>query len=273
MKIYISADIEGISGVVNRTQVTSNGYDYSRARKLMTDEVNAAVKGAKSAGASEILVNDSHGPMTNLFIEDLDEEVRLISGNQKLLGMMEGIDDSFDAVLLIGYHAKHNTPGVLAHSYDSSVITEIKINGNVVGESEFNSMIAGFYNVPVVFVSGDDVLSGQVKALNPDIETAVVKYAHSRYTAECLQPSKVHKLLEKGVYDTLTNKIKSIKPCKADGPVELEVAFMNSGMAEITLCIPGVEMIAPNRVRYTAKDIIEAYHVRFAVTTLADSTL
>lgn len=273
MKIYISADIEGISGVVNGTHTSPQGYDYNRARKLMTDEVNAAVKGAKLAGATTILINDSHGPMTNILIEELDEDAVLISGNQKLLGMMEGIDDTYDAAFLIGYHARHNTPGVLAHTYYGIVISEVKLNGKPVGEFEFNTLIAGQYNVPVVFVSGDDVLSQQVKEFNPEIETLIVKNAHSRYTAECIQPKKVHRLMEEKVQKTLTDKLKSIPPCKANEKVELEVAFLNSGMAEATLFIPGVELIEPNRVRYVAKDIIEAYKVRVALTTLASSTL
>ncbi|MDF2673440.1 MAG: peptidase D-aminopeptidase [Clostridiales bacterium] len=273
MKIYISADIEGISGVVNGSFTSQREYDYPRARKLMTDEVNAAVEGVKLAGADEILVNDSHGPMTNILIEDLDEDVRLISGSKKLLGMMEGIDSTFDGVLLIGYHGRHNSSGVLSHSYYGSVVTEIKINGNIVGESELNSMAAGYYGVPVVFVSGDDVLSGQVKEFNPDIETLIVKKAHSRYCAESIQPKLVHKLLKENVQKTLENNLKNIKPCKVEGKVELEIAFHNSGMAEATLFIPGVEMVAPNRVKYMAKDIIEAYKLRAALVTLASSTL
>lgn len=273
MKIYISADIEGISGVVNGTQTSPKGYDYNRARKLMTDEVNAAVRGAKLAGATTILINDSHGPMTNLLIEELDEDVVLISGNQKLLGMMEGIDSAFDAALLIGYHARHNTPGVLAHSYYGIVVSEIKVNGKAVGESEFNALVAGQYNVPVVFVSGDNILSEQIKEFNQEIETLIVKHAHSRYTAECIQPKKVHKLMEEKVEKTLTEKLKSISPNKVDGKVELEVAFLNSGMAEATLLIPGVELIESNRVKYIANDLIEAYKMRSALTTLASSTL
>lgn len=273
MKIYISADIEGISGVVNGTHTTQQGYDYQRARKLMTDEVNATVKGAKLAGANEILVNDSHGPMTNILIEELDEDVRLISGNKKLLGMMEGINETYDAVLLIGYHARHNTSGVLAHSYNSGVVSEIKINGMIVGEIEFNSLIAGYYDVPVVLVSGDNVLSKQVKEFNKDIETIIVKNAHSRYTAECIQPKKVHRMLEESVNKTLANNLNNIKPCKITGKVELEVSFFHSGMAEATLFIPGVEMIEPNKVKYVAKDIVEAYKMRIALTTLAASVL
>lgn len=273
MKIYISADIEGISGVVNGSHTSQKGYDYSRARKLMTDEVNAAVKGAKLAGATTILVNDSHGPMTNLLIEELDEDVILISGSQKLLSMMEGINDTYDAVLLIGYHAKHNTSGVLAHSYYGIVVSEIKVNGNVVGEFEFNTLVAAQYNVPVVFVSGDNVLSEQVKEFDSNIDSLIVKHANSRYTAECIQPKKVHKLMEEKVKTVLTEKLNSITPKKIEGKVELEVAFLNSGMAEATLLIPGVELIEPNRVRYMANDLIEAYKMRMALTTLAGSTL
>lgn len=273
MKIYISADIEGISGVVNSSHTMQSGHDYFRARKLMTDEVNAAIRGAKLAGAKEILVNDSHGPMTNIMIEELEEGADLISGNKKLLGMMEGIDESFDAVLFVGYHARHNTPGVLAHSYYSVVVTELKINGKIVGEFELNTMVAGAFSVPVAFISGDDILAEQVKEFDPNIVSLIVKNARSRYAAKCINPKTVHKLMEEKVNKALTENINNVKPAIIDGSVEIEVAFMNSGMAEATLYIPGVSMIAPNRVKYTAKDIIEAYKVRDALVTLAASTL
>ncbi|WP_102400438.1 M55 family metallopeptidase [Haloimpatiens massiliensis] len=274
MKIYISADIEGISGVVKGSQTTETGHDYERARRLMTEEVNAVIRGAKAAGACDILVNDSHGPMTNIIIEDLDEDARLISGNKKLYGMMEGLDESFDAVMLIGYHARHNTPGVLSHTYYGIVISEVKINGKVFGESEFNSLLAGHFGVPVVMVSGDNVLSDQVNAFNEKIETVVVKKAHSRYTAECVQPKKVHKMLEEATKKVLSSNYKDIiEPCKIKGPVELEMTFLNSGMAEATLFIPGVELIEANKIRYKAKDIVEAYKMRAGLTTLAASTL
>ena len=274
MKIYISADIEGISGVVKGAQTSETGHDYERARRLMTEEVNAVIRGAKAAGARDILVNDSHGPMTNIIIEDLDEDARLISGNKKLHGMMEGLDESFDAIMFIGYHARHNTSGVLSHTYYGSVISEVEINGEVIGESEFNAYLGGYFGVPVVMVSGDNVLSYQVKNLNEKIETVIVKKAHSRYTAECIHPKKVHKILEEAAEKVLSsNYKKNIGTCKIEGQVVLEMAFLNSGMAEATLFIPGVEIIAPNRIRYVAKDIVEAYKMRMGITTLAASTL
>lgn len=276
MKIYISVDIEGISGVVTGNQTHEGGVGYERARKLMTEEVNAVIKGIRSLGITDILVNDSHGPMTNILIEDLNEDAKLISGSKKLLGMMEGIDKSYDAVMLIGYHARHNTSGVLAHSYDGRVISEVKINGKIVGEVEFNSMLAGYFGVPVVMVSGDDVLSKQVKSFNADIETVVVKKAHSRYTAECLHPKKVHRILHDSCVKVLTsdfkNTIKSYKH-QNDNKIELEITFSNSGLAEGTLFIPGVELIAPNKIRYMAKDMLEAYKMRTGLTNLASSVL
>lgn len=276
MKIYISADIEGISGVVSRNQTHQAGHGYERACKLMTEEVNAVIKGIKSIGMCEILVNDSHGPMTNILIESLDEAANLISGNKKLLGMMEGIDESYDAVMLIGYHGRHNTSGVLAHTYNGGVISEVKINGNIVGEFEFNCMLAGYFGVPVVMVSGDDVLSMQVNNFNGNIKTVVVKKAHSRYTAECLHPKKVHRLLNDSASKILSSDFKNtIKPytLQSKNNVELEISFLNSGLAEATLFIPGVELIAPNKIRYMAKDILEAYKMRTGLTNLASYVL
>lgn len=268
MKVYISADIEGIGGVVDRSQLSHEGYDYNRARKLMTGEVNAAIKGAFSGGANDVLVNDSHGPMTNLLIEELHEEARLITGNQKHLGMMQGIDNTFDAVVLVGYHARHNTAGVLSHSYHGGVINKICLNGRAVGELEFNSYIAGYYDVPVVLVSGDDMMAEQAKVLNSEIETVIVKNAVSRYTANCLHPNKIHKLIEKQLKQVLKEGPKTVASCKLEGPVELEVTFTNSGMAENALLMPGSEMVSPNAVKYMAKDVIDAFKVFLILTTL-----
>lgn len=273
MKIYISADIEGISGVVNSSHTSPKGHDYDRARKLMTAEVNAAIRGLKEAGADEIIVNDSHGSMTNILIEELDEGAELITGNQKLLGMMEGIDSTFDAVVLIGYHARHNTPGVLAHSFHSLVVYGIRINGVEVGEFELNTMLAGAFGVPVVFVSGDNVLAEQVRTFDSGIDTLAVKNASSRTSARCISPKRVNRLITEGTRKAITEGINKINPHTVVGEVDLEVTFINSGMAEATLYIPGVSMTAPNTVRYKARDIIEAYKVCDALITLASSTL
>lgn len=272
MNIFISVDIEGISGVVNSSHTTIGKHEYERARKLMTGELNAAINAIHETGQHSILVNDSHSKMTNILIEELDEDIELITGNHKPLGMMQAIDEGFDAAIFIGYHAKHNTPGTLAHSYYGSVVSEITVNDMWVGETEFNALLAAAYGVPVIMVSGDDVLAQQVNEFNPDIENVIVKKAISRYTARCLTPSKSRKELAKHCKKAINN-IEDIKMVNFDGEVVLEVEFHNNGLAEATVNVPGVQLIKPNRVRYVAKDIIEAYKVRGVLLTLASTVL
>lgn len=273
MKIYISADIEGISGVVNKSHAMVEGWDYQRARKLMMDEVNAAVKGALTAGATEILINDSHGFMTNLCIEALNPKARLLTGSHKTYGMMQGIDETYSAVLLIGYHGRHNTSAVLSHSFYGTVVSEIKINGTVVGELELNALLAASYGVPVVLVSGDDVLAEQANAYHEEIETVIVKTAISRYSANCIHPDVVHQMLETAVQRALNKPKNGFLSKMIEGTVLLELSFMNSGMAEACVGIPMVELVKPNCVSYKAESIQEAYRMRSVLTTLAASTV
>ncbi|AOT72163.1 M55 family metallopeptidase [Geosporobacter ferrireducens] len=272
MRLYISADIEGISGVVNQCHVSAEGQDYFRARTLMTNEVNAAIEGAIEAGVKEVVVNDSHGPMTNILIENLHPAASLITGTPKRLGMMEGIQSDFDSVMFIGYHARMNQPGVLSHSYHGRVITNISINGMEVGEFAFNAFLAGHYHVPVMLVSGDNILAEEVKAVNDQIETVVVKYAQSRYAARSIQPCIVHGRIKDAVKQIIQRE-DLLKPCRIEGPVSLEVTFIHSGMAEVASIMPGTEMTAPNKVLYQAKDIQEAYLARAAMTYMAGSIL
>lgn len=272
MKIYISVDIEGISGVVNSSHTTIGKHEYDRARVLMTGELNAVINAVQESGQHKIVVNDSHSKMTNILIEELNEEIELITGDHKQLGMMECIDEDFDAAIFVGYHARHNTPGTLAHSYYGSVVSEITVNDMKVGEGELNALLAAAYDVPVIMISGDNVLSEQIQEFNPDIENAVVKKAISRYTARCLSPTKVKKLLNKHCKEALS-RVDNISMVKFEGKVKLEVEFHNNGLAEATLNVPGVELIKANRVRYMAKDIVEAYRVRSVLTTLASTAL
>ncbi len=272
MKFYISADIEGISGVVTRSHTSQEGHDYERARKFMTNEVNAAIKGALEAGAKEIVVNDSHGPMTNLLLEDLNPMAKLISGAPKRLSMMEGIDNSYDGAIFVGYHARMNTPGVLSHTYDSRVISNISINGINVGEFGLNGFLAGYYGVPVVAVTGDDILHKEVKDINETIETVIVKTACGRYAAKCLNPSTVNTMIEESVKRAIRNR-DIIKPCIKLGAIDLEITFINSAMAEMASVMPGSELIAPNIVMYRAANMLEAFKGRIALTNIASEAL
>src|SRR5262249_53319110 len=168
LKVFISVDMEGVSGVVTNDQTSAGGADYNRFRRLMTEETNAAIDGAREAGATEIVVNDSHGSMRNLLIEELHAPAELISSNIKPMGMMQGIDSSFDAVIFVGYHAKAGSAvGVLAHT-GSGAIADLRINGRSVGEAGMNILAAGVLGVPVVMITGDQEALAQARELVPN---------------------------------------------------------------------------------------------------------
>ena len=190
LKVFISVDMEGIAGVVNGEQTSSSGKDYGIARRWMTAEVNAAIRGALQAGATEIVVNDSHGSMRNVIISELFPKAQLITGSPKPLSMMQGIDETFDAVFLIGYHARAGSKnGVLDHTYSGGSVYSIKVNDMELGESEQNALTAGYYDVPIVLVTGDQTVCSQVKkSLGEEVETAVVKEGIGRYAAKSLTP-------------------------------------------------------------------------------------
>ncbi|MBA1337061.1 MAG: D-aminopeptidase dipeptide-binding protein DppA [Firmicutes bacterium] len=270
MKIYISVDMEGICGIVNWDCTSESGYDYHRARSLMTGEVNAAIRGALKAGASEVIVNDSHNKMTNIVIEDLHPEAVLISGYPKLNSMMEGLDDTFDGVLLIGYHSRINTRGVLNHTYSSRSVYNLKINGTDIGEFGLNCYIAGHYNVPVLMATGDDQLTCEAEAMVTGIQAVTVKKARGRYSALCMHPERACALIEEAAQSAIQNKDRML-PVKAVEPVHMEVTLMNSGMADEAEIMPGIERTGANTVAYTAPDVITAYRAFRTITALACS--
>lgn len=162
MRVYISVDMEGITGVVSPTQVRPGEREYERFRRIMTQEANAAIRGALAGGATQVVVNDSHGPMTNLLIEDLHSDARLVSGSPKPHGMMQGIGPGFDAAFFIGYHSRHGTAAsVLDHTWSSASIVDAEINGRSVCEGDLNAGLAGGDGVPVALVTGDETYCRQ----------------------------------------------------------------------------------------------------------------
>src|SRR5215831_12033818 len=199
LKVFISADMEGIGGVSTWTvQAGSKGREYEKFRELMTKEVNAAVEGAFAAGASEVLVADSHGDAQNIDVEVLDPRVRLIRAWPRALGMMQGIDASFGAVVFVGYHAAEGRPNaILSHSFSGTI--EVALDGVTVPEAGFNAAIAGDFGVPVVFLSGDQTICEDARKLLGPIETAVVKEATGFYSATMLPPEEVRKRIRDGV--------------------------------------------------------------------------
>lgn len=270
LKVYISVDMEGIAGVVNADQTSASGNDYGIARRWMTQEVNAAISGAKAAGATEIVVNDSHGSMRNVIISELDPDAYLITGSPKPLSMMQGIDGTYDAVFFIGYHARAgSTDGVLDHTYSSGSVFTIKVNGIELGESEQNALIAGCYDVPVVLVTGDQTVCGQVKkSLGEGVETAIVKEGIGRHAAKSLTPKRACELIREKAKIALENRNK-VSPLKMDPPYRFELTYLRSYMADAGEIIPGVKRTGPRMVEFEIQDYIEGYKLFRALVSLA----
>lgn len=258
MKVFISCDLEGISGVVSREQTTQEGKDYARARELMTAEVNAVVEGALSAGATEVVVNDSHGPMTNLLIEKIHPGATLITGAPKPLSMMQGIDSTFQAAIFVGYHARMGTHGVLSHTISGAVVANIWVNNILVGETGINAGLAGYFGVPVVLVTGDDVVCEEAKSLLPWVHTATVKRAVNRNSAQCLPPERVKEVLRDATIRALGD-IKNAKPWLPASPVTFKVEFKDSGLQANAARMPFVKEIDPRTLAFTADDYLTAF--------------
>jgi D-amino peptidase len=255
-KIYISADMEGVVGAVTGDQLGPSGFEYERARRWMTEEVNAAIRGARAAGATEILVSDSHGNGQNLLLDELPEDVRVIRSWPRPLSMMAGIDETFDGAIFIGYHTStDNSTGVRAHTMSSARLTSVKLNGVPVPETGINAAIAGYFGVPVIMISGDDAIAEEATALLGDIETAVVKEAYGFHAAETLMPAAAYRLIEETVARAVS-RIGEFSPWDLGGPVELEVSFKHYRPVEALEYLEIVERIDSHTIRYTGQDMI-----------------
>jgi len=261
LKVYISADMEGVGGVVTPYQVDRKQDEWGRFRKFMTQEVLAAIEGAREAGATQFVVSDSHGSMENLLIEDLPEGTRLVRARPRPLGMMEGLDASFGAVVFIGYHAAADTESaVMAHTYRGAMgIRDLRVNGVSVPEGGWNAAIAGHFGVPIAAISGDQTVCRQVSDLVGPIETAVVKQAGGIYTATVMPPVESQRLIREKVKAGIV-RLPSLKPYAVKTPVSVEIEMGTTADAEIWSWMPGF-VRARNAVRYTAKDMLEAARI------------
>jgi D-amino peptidase len=259
LKVFISVDMEGVAGVVHWEDVSRNGKDYDLFREIMTQETNAAIEGAIAAGATEILVRDSHGSARNILPHLLDKRARLLrdwSGGH--LSMMEGIDKTYDAVVFIGYHAKAGTENSpLAHTMSSSRIKDLSINGISLPEAGYNALIAGYFDVPVVFLSGGQAICKQVKELFGDVETVVVKEGIG--TANLgLHPEVVQDKIRKGVEMALKN-LKNYKPYQLKSPFNMTVTVKKKDSMRKGLTYPGVERTGEMELTYTSKNLVDIF--------------
>jgi D-amino peptidase len=272
LKVLISADMEGVDGVSSwEVQAEPAGREYMKYRHLMTQEVNMAVIGAQGAGAGEVIVADSHGDGQNIDLEELNPAARLIRAFPRPLGMMQGIDSTFDAVAFIGYHASEGTPGaVLSHTMSSRRIAEIKLNGQVASEALFNAAVAGEFGVPVVFLSGDQAACDEARKQIGPIETVAVKQATGFYSATMLGLRDVRQEIFEGVKKAIGRRAE-VKPLKLQHPVMMEITYKRIIDAEVAALLPGVERPRGNTIAITAKDMLEASRFLMALLDMNEN--
>ena len=255
--IFISVDMEGIGGIGTSAMVSTGSKDYEMGRRLMTAEVNAVVAAIMEAGPAQIIVNDSHGDMQNLLHTELDPRVEYIQSNIKPLGMVQGLDGTFDGVFLIGYHAMAGTEnGFLAHT-GSGNVKGLWINGVEVGEAGLNAHFAGSIGVPVLLASGDKSFTEEIKKLIP-VRVVVTKQAIGTAAAKLLHPEIVRKELQTQTRAAMKD-IGKVKPLAVQGPVEFRIKVDNPTRADVAMSIPGMKRVDGYTVAYQATNMEEAY--------------
>ena len=271
MKILIATDMEGITGVTTWDQVTPGHAEYARFRKQMTEDVNAAIRGACQAGADEVIVADGHWNGSNILIEDLDSRAGLNTGSPSPFSMMQGIDEGVDGVIFVGYHARNGSPyAILDHTWSSRTVANVWLNDVLTGEYGLNAAVAGHFGVPVIMVTGDQTACAQVAELLGDVEIAVVKQASGRYAAECLSPEVTRETIcgsaQRAVERLAAGDIP--EPFILDMPITVTVEFFTSDMADRASLIPFTKR-AGTRVSLTNQEMASAYRGFRAMVTLA----
>ena len=265
VRIFVSVDLEGIGGIGTGAMTSTNGKDYATSRRLVTAEVNTVVGEifAHVPGA-EILVNDSHGDHQNVLHTELDPRVIYIQGAIKPLGMVQGLDATFDGVIFLGYHAKAGDPdGFLAHTGTGSV-KGLWLNGVEVGEGGMNAAFAGGHGVPVILAAGDSAAAAELGALLKT-ETVTTKTAETPASARLIHPERVHALLREGVRRSLARlQAGDYSPFDLGTPVRIRMRFASTTHVDILQSIPGMSKVDGFTVAYTAEDVDEAYRlIRF----------
>lgn len=263
MKILIAADMEGITGVVHWDQVMPGSADYPRFRRLMTEDVNAAIRGAIAGGATAVTVTDGHNNGRNILLEELDARATLTSGSPAPLSMVSGVDLGVDGAMFIGYHGRMGAiNAILDHTWSDQRVSGLWINERAFGESALNGAVCGHFDVPIIMASGDQTLCAEVKEIfGKEIETAQVKRAVSRMSAECLPPEVTSRLIEETAKRAVTNlrNASAPKPLNLSKPIRMTIEFEQSEMADSAACMPRAKRGVDRRVEYVADDMVTIY--------------
>ncbi len=272
MRLFVSADIEGIAGVVTGEQGRPGGFEYEQARTWMTDSVVAVCNAARDLGVDEVVVADSHGNGLNLRPERMPDYVQLVRSWPRPLGMMQGIEiGQYAGAMLVGYHAGGTNPGgVLSHTL-SSEYREIRLNGQVVCEAAFSAALAGHFSVPVLMIAGDDVCVAETRAFLGDIPSATLKSAYSNTSAISPSLNVAEGRLREATHAAIS-RIGTIEPYRIDGPVEIQLQLRTRSVAEWLSFLPEVERTGALGIRYLASDIVAASRF-FIFLTFAKAAL
>lgn len=262
LKVLISVDMEGVAGVVSADQLLPGAFEYERFRRFMTSEAVAAVEGAKQGGATDIVVTDAHGNEENLLVEQFPPDVRIVRGSPRRLGMMGGLDQTFDAVMFVGYHAStSNSAGVRAHTFSSARFTRVTLNGVPVTEGAWNAAIAGQFNVPVIFAAGDDAAVSEIRAAIGDFESVETKHTLGFHAAETMTPDAAQKLIREKAA-TAMKRLSDRKPYRIANPVAVTISFKSITPVEAASYLSQVfTRVDSHTLSFHAKDMAEASDV------------
>ncbi|MFI6002785.1 M55 family metallopeptidase [Streptomyces sp. NPDC051366] len=272
MKILISADMEGATGVTWPADVLPGTPEWERCRHLFTSDVNAAALGFLDGGADRVLINEAHWSMRNLLLEQLDERAEMLTGRHKSLTMVEGVQHGdVDGIAFVGYHTGAGTPGVLAHTYLANSITGVWLNGIRASEGLLNAHVVAEYGVPVVLVTGDDLTCVDADGYAPDAVKVAVKDHVSRYAAVCRTPARTAADIRAAAKEAAALAVRR-EPARG-GPYTVELEFDAEHLAMAATVVPGVERSGERRVAYTSETMYEGIRTFKAVTTVVSAAV
>ncbi|MGF1471662.1 MAG: M55 family metallopeptidase [Rubrobacteraceae bacterium] len=268
MRVYISADMEGVTGVTAPEDVIPGRPQYERFRKLLTADVNAAIEGAAEGGATEFLVNEAHSAMKNILIEELDPRAEIIVGSRKPLSMMEGFSGA-GVVFFVGYHARAGADGILSHTYTwPAEAIEVHLNGAPCSEARMNAALAGTQSIPIGLVTGDEVTCAEAKDLYTGVETAQVKTSIGRYTARCPVPQVAQQRIREAA-ESAVRGVGEMEPFVLEPPYTFTIEFATASLAASTLRFPEIVRVDDRRVSWAHEDYETAYKMFLGVISLA----
>jgi len=270
MRVFISVDIEGVAGVVGVEEGQQGNAEYERARRLMTNEANAAIAGVFDADASsQVTVADAHGTFRNVVPELLDPRARLIRGKPRFLAMIHGVQQGFDAACFVGYHGRSGTPdSVLSHTF-TGTLADVRMNGRSFGEIGLNAAVCGHFGVPIALITGDASVGAEVEDLLPGTRTAIVKEGIGQLAADALHPERACAAIRNAVPPALASVSNGLKPFTVAGAVALELDLLRPAFVDQALVVPGVERVSGRTLRYAAPDYLTAYRVTRLVAALS----